>query len=70
MGTITVNDGVTGDIGVSVADGITRYAGISAKRAGSAPIVPPFTNAYFTNDALTNRYFTDDALADPYFTNS
>lgn len=68
---ITLFDGITGEVGVSMGIGITKISGISAgKSTGGAVVVPPFSNAYFTNDALTNRYFTDNALANPYFTNS
>lgn len=67
MSSITIFDGVTGIIGVSEGDGITKISGVSNKRASIAANTA-FTNNYFTDNALLNRYYTDDAKANKYFT--
>jgi hypothetical protein len=64
MSDLTINDGVTDVIGVSVADGIIKYGGVSIRRSGTAATV---TGNYFTNDGLTNAYWTNDAVTNPYF---
>lgn len=62
MSDITINDGITDVVGVSVADGIIKYGGVSIKRQSvGAP-----DGTYYTNDNMTNRYFTNDAQTNPY----
>lgn len=61
MSDLTVNDGVTDVVGVSVADGIVKYGGVSVRRSSTAIT----DGSYFTNDNMTNRYFTDDAMLNP-----
>ncbi len=68
MSDVTIYDGITGEIGVSVSDGIVKYSGVSIRKVAAGAVIPPFSNAYWTNDAKTNRYYTDDALANPLFT--
>lgn len=61
MSDASFNDGVTGIVGISVVDGITKIGGVSIRRSSAG-----FINGYFTNDSLNNKYYTDDAFQNPY----
>lgn len=62
MSDLTINDGITDVVGVSVSDGIIKYGGVSIKRPSAG--IPDGT--YFTNDNMTNRYFTNNSMTNPY----